>query len=102
MAFAALFHMDLLPHMSKPVLNDLIKYVHLDANATPVDLSVIDSQIKDYIPLVVRYGNHHMLSYLVLEVIVFICFISRCFHASSLLCSCSEVLWRSDREFLEW
>lgn len=54
--------MDLLPQIPQSVLFQWIDYINMECNVSPLDLSAINKQIENYIPLVNRIGDGNNFS----------------------------------------
>ena len=54
--------MDLLPQIPQSVLCQFVEYINMGCNISPLDLSAINRQIDNYVPLVTRIGDGNMFS----------------------------------------
>ena len=59
---SALFHMDMFPRIPKSFLLELIKLSRMDCDATPIDLSQIETQLQTYNPPTSRIGSRNDVS----------------------------------------
>ncbi|KAK8821430.1 hypothetical protein WA538_000798 [Blastocystis sp. DL] len=69
MVFCSLFHMDMFPRIPSSFLVKLVELSKMECNATPIDLSPIQEQLKSYLPVVARIGNRHDFSQVILKLL---------------------------------
>lgn len=67
--FCSLFHMDMFPRIPSSFLVKLVELSKMECNATPIDLSPIQEQLKSYLPVVARIGNRHDFSQVILKLL---------------------------------
>lgn len=59
--------MDLLPQIPQTLLRQFVEYINIGCNISPLDLTTINRQIENYVPLVTRIGDGNMFSTVVLK-----------------------------------
>lgn len=59
--------MDLLPQIPQSLLRQFVEYINMGCNISPLDLTTINRQIENYVPLVTRIGDGNMFSGVVLK-----------------------------------
>ena len=57
------------PRIPSSFLVKLVELSKMECNATPIDLSPIQEQLKSYLPVVARIGNRHDFSQVILKLL---------------------------------
>lgn len=78
--------MDMFPRIPSSYLLKLVELSKMECNATPIDLSPIQEQLKSYMPVVTRIGNRHDFSQVILK-LLFLSVMLSSFSVSPFRCS---------------